>query len=1444
MQDRCRALDNSFGPSAGNCHGSIDFTLIFEQSILSILPSVLLILITPVRVNVLHQARIKVRLSAFAHLKSIIIGIFTALNLTLLVLWSRENSSCRTKVTTTAAALTVVSNVVLGVLSYYEHRHALKPSDILVVFISSTLLFDAAQCRTLWLIGCERAISAVFSAALGLKAVILVVECWEKRAWLTEYFRESTPEQTTGLFNHASSWWLNPLLWTGRKRSLTEEDLFDIEDDQTSERRRLEFQRAWDSCGYISSKYALMGVLLETMSPYLLAPILPRLAMVAVTFGQPFVLNRILSFLSDPTQNISIGYGLIAAISLVYLLIGLTKSQYYHLLNTCTLEVRNVIVTAIYDKALEVDSAALGTGTTSTLINNDIDVIMQGLHSFHEVWASIITLGVAMWLIYLQMSWAFVGPLAAILGLTVLVGFMSPPLMKYRQRWLTATESRIEATVRSIGSMKVLKLMGMGEDAFQEIQQLRAHEVEMAKSYRIFDSLVTSISNVMGSFATLTSLAIYAIIIKVQGRNFDVGVLFTSLTLITIATGPMFTLLQGVPTLSGALVCLTRVQDFLLLESKSSKTISRPSSRGAVGESSCSTSENELKLPGEVSIEDLAVFSATNATFAWSEEQVVLHDVSFEIQQFNVTVIVGPVGSGKSSLLKSILGESKLLSGSTSPLHETVAFCEQKPWLLNQTLRENILGGSVFDDTWYKMVIDACALGEDLSTLPIGDQTQIGSQGLALSGGQKQRLALARAIYSRAEVVILDDIFSGLDATTEKHIFTRLLGSDGLLRTSKATVILVTHSVRWIPFADHIIVLESGKISQQGSFEKLNASEGFVRHLALQDSANSLVPATADDNESSPAEYQSKNDVALSDSSRDFSVYAYYGRSVGAGNVLLYLLFTFTSAAEVTYQTVWLQNWASSTYGTSLVMYILVYTALVLLWIVIFFLMCYQLMCVLVPKSGLELHKRQLRSLVSAPISFFISTDTGEIANRFSHDIFYVDTGLPGALLNTLGNATGTIGNIVIVIVGAKWVGLALPPMLVILWQIQKFYLKTSRQLRFMELEANAPLYTHFFETLSGLHSIRAFGWTGRFRKQNVKLLRTSQKPRFLLAAIQIWLQFVLDCMVVALVLTVSSLVVTLRNSSVGLVGLALFNLINLGQGLNNVIASWTQLETSIAAVSRIRKFCSSTPIEEDPSEVLIPTPDWPSSGAIAFENVSATYELGKEPVLKDITFNAQAGQKIGICGRSGSGKSSLVQSIFRLLEITQGRVLIDKIDITSMPRDVLRSRLAIVPQEPFFVPGTIKRNLLLHSIVKQGEEKEEIEKSHEKIESTLRALNLWNKTIELGGLDVVLEPEKMLSQGERQLFCLARAILNPSPILVLDEATSSMDVRTDEVAQKALRELCAHRTVITVAHRLDTILDGDLVIVLDSGRIIEQGPPNELMNTEGAALARMWADR
>jgi ATP-binding cassette, subfamily C (CFTR/MRP), member 1 len=397
---------------------------------------------------------------------------------------------------------------------------------------------------------------------------------------------------------------------------------------------------------------------------------------------------------------------------------------------------------------------------------------------------------------------------------------------------------------------------------------------------------------------------------------------------------------------------------------------------------------------------------------------------------------------------------------------------------------------------------------------------------------------------------------------------------------------------------------------------------------------------------------------------------------------------------------------------------------------------------------------------------------------------------------------------------------------------IQKFYLRTSRQVRLLDLEAKSPLYTHFIESLSGLATIRAFGWSSSFVSQNLILLDNSQKPYYLLFCIQRWLSIVLEVMVAVLAIILMVLVVEFRNSvEPGYVGLALLNVISFSSFLIWVVRQWTSLETSIGAISRLKTFTTTTPNENLPSESQ-PVPDsWPSQGAISIRNLSASYSPSGTSVLRGINMSILPGEKLGICGRTGSGKSSLIMTLLRLLEISQGSVVIDGIDITTIPRQILRSRLNAIPQDPFFLQGSIRFNASPFSP----------EHSDADIISALRKVELWALIEAKGGLAAELG-EDTFSHGQRQLFCLARAILRKQEkgIVVLDEVSSSVDVATDRLMQRVIREELTGMTIIAVAHRLETIVDFDRVAVVSEGQVVEVGNPEVLLGRE-SRFRELW---
>lgn len=486
----------------------------------------------------------------------------------------------------------------------------------------------------------------------------------------------------------------------------------------------------------------------------------------------------------------------------------------------------------------------------------------------------------------------------------------------------------------------------------------------------------------------------------------------------------------------------------------------------------------------------------------------------------------------------------------------------------------------------------------------------------------------------------------------------------------------------------------------------------------------------------------------------------------------------------------------------------------------------------MIPRSATLLHAKLLGTVENAPLWFFTSTDTGQILNRFSNDLSVIDSELPLAGLVVANNIFMALIQAVLICISASYFCIVVPFVLLAMYFLQKFYLRTSRQIRLMDLEAKGPLYSNFLETVNGLVTIRAFGWTQNMEKRNMAFLDASQRPFYLLYCIQVWLILVIDLLVAGLAVILVALIVKLRHDAdAGFVGLALLNIMSFNMTLSAVIIHWTATETSLGAVSRIRSFIGSTTSENHPKESQEVPSDWPSNGDIFLSDVTASYALGQSPALHKINIDIRAGQKIGICGPSGAGKSSFVAVLLHMLEVSEGTITIDGVNLLTIPRNVLRERLTVIPQEPIFVKGTIRQNL----------DTQELGEDDAAAREVLQKLGLWTIVTNAGGLDVPMDAESLLSHGQRQMFCLARAMLRRSAILIVDEATASVDVETDQLMQQIISGHFIGCTVIAVAHRLQTIRHYDRIVVFEDGRVVEFDEPHSLLADEGSKFKALW---
>ncbi|KAI1841095.1 hypothetical protein JX266_012688 [Neoarthrinium moseri] len=1375
------ASDDTFGP---RLEGEFDFTLLFEQSILSILPSVLLICVAAVRIGWLCRRQVQVRTGTLLGAKLGIAGLLMCLQLAALVLWSLS-SSLPTRTSIPAATLCLIASGVISALIYVEHRRSVGPSKILSGYLFLTTLLDIAQARTLFRRAEVQPLAGVFAASLLCRLVLLFLEEIPKRSLLPPILKNITSlEKASGPLNRTVFWWLNGLFRQGFGGLLSLGNLSIIHAKFASRPLQESLNRAWQECSK-RQKHCLTIATFYTFRSTCALVVLPRLCLSGLRFAQPFLIKRVVEFVSESSTDETRGVagGLIGATALVYVGMAVMRAYYQHLNFQLTTMIRGGLVALIFEKTLRVDAAKAREGDAISLMSADIEGIEPGIGIVHEVWAAMVELGIALYLLEIQVG---------------------------------------------------------------------------AACFFVVIPATRRLANQMTPVIVIAGAVFWTK--RTEEEEFTVAEVFAALAIISLVSSPISQLISCLPNIMASVGCFDRIQEYLLEEDvdDSGSHLSSLQYSTGPGNATCLPLDTPVELIGLKPQEFLGTSNpiaviVKDGTFTPSDaDSPILHKLDLSIHRSSCTMIIGAVGSGKTTLLKVILGEKTLSEGSIRIDRNQLAYCDQTPWLRNVSVRKNIIGPYADDDSWLATVVRACALERDLALLPNGDQTLVGSGGVALSGGQKHRVALARAIYSRKPILVLDDILSALDNATAALILKRLLGKDGLLCSMGVTVILATHSVHHLPVSDLIIVLaKPGHIAQKGSFAELQSQNGYVRDLALDQSSQ----ARCEDDESIENEAKSvpqaepaREDPELLDLKRqtgDVSLYAFYLKSVSATIALCWLglAVLYTGLSKV--PDVWVRIWAEQGMNHNSGYYFGSYFALAFSCVLASALSVSFFMLVIVPKSSQHLHWLFLNSVMKAPLWFFTTTDSGVTLNRFAQDMTLLDNRLPVAAYHTLYDILFVLLSTALIAAGAQYVAAVLPISVIALYFLARYYLRTSRQIRYLDLEAKTPLFTLFAEAIDGLTTIRAFGWKQPFLEENLRLLDESQKPYYLLFCIQRWLAVVLDLFVAAIAIVLVAFAVEFRNTTTrGAIGVAMINILGLNTELSELVNNWADLETSLGAIARLRSFLQHTPKEDKPGRDGRVDAAWPSRGLIELKGVSAAYRANDNLVLHNLSLTVLPGQKIGIYGRTGSGKSSFILMLLSLLELESGSVHIDGQDLSKVSRDLLRTRIATLPQDSIKLSGSVRQNLMAAeaslSCQTAGRYNE-----NARLTLALTKVDMWDLIQERGGLDADFSAMD-LSQGQLQLFCLARAILhgNKRSIVLLDESTSNTDRETDQRIMHVIREEFKHCTVITVAHRLETIVDSDLVVVMNAGRIQEVGEPKVLLSQKESKFRILWDSR
>lgn len=804
----------------------------------------------------------------------------------------------------------------------------------------------------------------------------------------------------------------------------------------------------------------------------------------------------------------------------------------------------------------------------------------------------------------------------------------------------------------------------------------------------------------------------------------------------------------------------------------------------------------------------------------WVDGPTCIHNISMDVKDGERIQIVGKTGASKTTLLATILGNTTLISGRVS-VTGSIAYVPQIPFMLNRSIRDNIIFGLAYERERYESVLNLCCLIEDLSAFENGDETVVAGKGTTLSGGQKQRISIARAIYMDKDIYIVDDCLSAVDSKVASTIFTNVFSKNGALKGK--TIIMVTHSMQFLKGVDKVVVMVDGCIDEIGTYTELMESKGtlykLVKDHGIKEDASKVDAKTKRSlKESKPRPKVVENTKTGSVSS---DVYISYAKACGPYSVAILILVLLVSQILSLTQNLVLSQWAadndSSIETHSPNFWLSCYFGIGVLYAVTIVLqvLIASILCGL--KAAKDLHRSMLCNILRQPQRLFDLTPFGELMNRFVKDIQVVDETLPRSFMIYFRTMFSVIVILLLNSIGNPFFMLIATPLGFVYLRVQRFYLLTSRQLKRLEATSRSPVYSHFVETFNGLDSIQANNHCKAFLEENWKRYDESSRAFYCSVSANRWLAVRLGALGSAIVFGSSLLsVLSIHFNSSGLakstVGLMIVYSMTITQTLNWMVRQSCDIESNIISVERIQEYTKLR--QEAPRELAGDSGlQWPINGEIRFDNYSASYGTDLPMAIKGITAVIKPLEKIGIVGKSGSSKSTLALCLYRIIEAKGGFITIDGCDISKMGLEKLRSSLVMVPQEALLLNGSIRFNVDPQSLASDSEIWLALEKSH--IKEYILGL--------IGGLDyMVIEKGLAFSVGQRGLLCLARAILRKPTILILDESTAAVDLRTEALIQQTIKEEFSGSTILTIAHRISTILSCDKIMVLEMGEIVE----------------------
>ncbi|XP_072470803.1 multidrug resistance-associated protein 1-like isoform X5 [Notamacropus eugenii] len=1118
--------------------------------------------------------------------------------------------------------------------------------------------------------------------------------------------KKCSPEKHVSFISKMTYSWFNSVIILGYKKPLEREDLFELNDSDSSYNVCPIFEKQWRKSILTNKKKqkpkksSLLHALWNTFNVFLIQVALFKVFADILSFISPLIMKQMILLCENRHDLGWNGYGYAVTLFIVTILQTLVLQLYqrFNMLNSA--KIKTAVIGLLYKKALNLSNSSrkkFSAGEIINLFSVDAQQLMDLTVNLNILWSAPLQILMAILLLWQELGPSVFAGVAVLVLVIPINALVANRIKMLKKRQTKNKDQQIKLLNEILQGIKILKLYAWEPSYQKKITEIRKHELEIQKSsgYLTVFSMLT-----LTCLPFLVSLATFGVYFLLdEGNILTANKVFTSMSLFNILRLPLFDLPAVISTVVQTKISLGRLQDFLHAEELNPEDI-------------------ETYYPGNYAI----IF--TDASFTWEKNQTpTLNDLNIKIPEGALVAIIGQVGSGKSSMLSAILGEMEKLKG-TVQRKGSVAYVSQQAWIQNSKLQENILFGSVMQRQYYERVLEACALLPDLEKFPNGDQTEIGERGVNISGGQKQRVSLARAVYSGADIYLLDDPLSAVDVHVGKHLFEKVIGSSGLLKNK--TRVLVTHNLTVLPQTDLILVMESGKVTQMGTYQELLSKTKDFTNLLQISSAQEKVH---------PLKEASQSNL----------------RTISKDKIME-------------------------------------------------------------QKGSLALDQEKHFSMKKEKIP------TGG-------DMFIIDARFHYYLRTWVNCTLDVLGTILVIVGALPLFILVVIPLVFVYFTIQRYYIASSRQIRRLAGASRSPIISHFSETLSGVSTIRAFGHQQRFISQNRDVVNENLVCFYNNIISNRWLSVRLEFLGNLLVFF-AALLAVLAGDAVdsATVGLIISYALNITQSLNFWVRKACEIESNAISIERVFEYAN---IKKEAPWILSNRPplQWPDKGIVEFVNYEVRYRQDLGLALQDVTFQTHSEEKIGIVGRTGAGKSTLTNCLFRIVEKSGGKIIIDGIDISTIGLHDLRGKLNIIPQDPTLFSGTLQMNLDPLGKYSDNELWEALELCH---------LKDFVRSLPKRLLHEISEGGENLSAGQKQLVCLARALLRKTKILVLDEPTASVDYETDNLVQSTIQKEFADCTILTIAHRLHTVMDSERILVLDSGRIREFETPQNLIRQKG----------